>query len=42
MSKKNDKLQLCVDYRKLNNIIIKDKTLLLNISELQNKLLSIK
>ena len=38
MSKKNDELRLCIDYRKLNEIIIKDKTLLSNINELQNKL----
>ena len=37
-SKKNDKLRLCVDYQKLNVITIKDRTSLLNIEELQNKL----
>ena len=32
--KKNKKLRLCVDYRKLNVITIKDKYLLLNIGKL--------
>ena len=36
--KKNEKLHLCVDYRKLNEIIIKNRYLLSNINELQNKL----
>ena len=36
--KKNEKLRLCVDYRKLNEIIIKNRYSLLNINELQNKL----
>ena len=38
MSKKNENLRLCVDYRKLNEITIKDKTLLSNINEFQNRL----
>ena len=33
MSKKNNKLRLCVNYRKLNEIIIKDKILLSNINK---------
>ena len=37
--KKNGKLRLCVDYRKLNEIIIKNRYSLSNINELQNKLL---
>ena len=40
-SKKNDKLRLCVDYRKLNDITIKDKTLLSNINEFQDKLIDV-
>ena len=36
--KKNDKFCLCIDYRKLNDITIKNKYSLFNISELQNKL----
>jgi len=36
--KKNRKLRLCVDYRKLNAITIKNRYLLLNISELQDRL----
>ena len=36
--KKNETLRLCVDYRKLNEIIIKNRYSLLNINELQNKL----
>ena len=36
--KKNEKLHLCVDYRKLNEIIIKNRYSLLNINELQNRL----
>jgi hypothetical protein len=36
--KKNRKLQLCVDFRKLNNITIKNRYLLPNISELQDRL----
>ena len=36
--KKNKKLRLCVDYRKLNEIIIKNRYSLSNINELQDKL----
>ena len=36
--KKNDKFRLCVDYRKLNDITIKNKYSLFNINEFQNKL----
>ena len=36
--KKNEKLRLCVDYRKLNEITIKNRYSLPNISELQNRL----
>ena len=36
--KKNGKLKICVDYRKLNNIIVKNRYLLPNISELQDRL----
>ena len=36
--KKNDILWLCVDYQKLNNIIIKNHYSLLNINELQDHL----
>ena len=36
--KKNDKFRLYVDYQKLNDITIKNKYLLFNINELQNKL----
>ena len=36
--KKDEKLRLCVDYRKLNEIIIKNRYSLLNINKLQNKL----
>ena len=32
--KKDEKLRLCVDYRKLNTIMIKNKYLLLNIEKL--------
>jgi DNA mismatch repair protein MutH len=32
--KKNRKLRLCVDYQKLNDITIKNRYLLLNITEL--------
>ena len=38
VSKKNEKLRLCVDYRKLNEITIKNRYSLPNISELQNRL----
>ena len=40
--KKDETLRLCVDYRKLNNIIIKNRHLLSNINELQNRLFEIK
>ena len=40
--KKNDTFRLCVDYRKLNNITIKNRYSLLNINELRNKLTKIK
>ena len=40
--KKDSKLRLCVNYRKLNNIIIKNCYLLPNISELQDRLLGAK
>ena len=40
--KKNGKLKLYVDYRKLNVIMIKDKYLLLNIKKLQNYLNGVK
>ena len=36
-SKKNKKLRLCVDYWKLNDIMIKNKYSLFNIKELQNR-----
>ena len=36
--KKNDTFRLCVDYRKLNNITIKNRYSLFNISEFQNRL----
>ena len=36
VSKKNEKLWLCVDYRRLNNIIVKNSYLLSLISELQD------
>jgi hypothetical protein len=36
--KKNRKLQLCVNFRKLNNITIKNRYPLPNIRELQNQL----
>jgi len=36
--KKNGKLRMCVDYRKLNDITIKDRYPLPNISELQDRL----
>ncbi len=41
-SKKNDKLCLCVDYQKLNDITIKNRYSLFNISEFQNKLSNVK
>ena len=36
--KKNDKLHLCVDYRKLNDITIKNRYSLFNVNEIQDKL----
>ncbi len=41
-SKKNDILRLCVDYRKLNDITIKNRYSLLNINEFQNRLSNVK
>ena len=41
VSKKNEKFRLCVDYRKLNEITIKNRYSLLNIDELQNRLLKV-
>ena len=38
VSKTNKKFRLYVDYKKLNDITIKNKYLLSNINELQNKL----
>ncbi len=40
--KKNEELRLCVDYRKLNDITIKNRYSLSNISELQNRLSEVK
>ena len=40
--KKNEKFYLCVNYRKLNDITIKNQYSLFNINELQNKLQKIK
>ena len=40
--KKNKKLKLCVNYKKLNIIIIKNKYLFPNIRKLQNYLLEVK
>jgi len=40
--KKNEELRLCVDYQKLNDITIKNRYSLLNISELQNRLFEVK
>ena len=40
--KKNGKLRLCVDYRKLNEIIIKNWYSLFNIKELQDRLTDVK
>ena len=40
--KKNEKLRLYINYKKLNTITIKNKYLLLNIGELQNYLIGIK
>ena len=36
--KKNDKLRLIIDYRQLNEIIIKDRTLLPLITKMKNRL----
>ena len=38
ISKKNGKLRLISDYRQLNEIIIKDRTLLPLITEIKNRL----
>ena len=38
MLKKDKGLRLCVDYRKLNEITIKNRYSLLNIEELQDRL----
>jgi len=40
--KKDEELRLCVDYRKLNDITIKNRYSLPNISELQNRLFGVK
>ena len=40
--KKNKLFRLYVDYRKLNNIIIKNQYLLFNINKLKNKIIEIK
>jgi len=40
--KKNETFRLYVDYQKLNNITIKNRYLLFNISELQDRLFKIK
>ena len=37
MLKKNEELRLCVDYRKLNEITIKNRYSLFNIEELQDR-----
>ena len=36
--KKNDKLRLIIDYKQLNEITVKNKTLLLLITEIKNQL----
>ena len=36
--KKNGKLRLCVDYRQLNNIIVKNRYILLKIDELLDRI----
>ena len=41
-SKKNDKLRLCVDYRQLNNITVKNRYTLSLIFELQNRIEGVK
>ena len=40
--KKNNKLRLVIDYKQLNEITVKDKTLLLFITEIKNRLYKIK
>ena len=40
--KKDEKLRLYIDYRKLNTIIIKNKYPLPNIGEFQNHLIKVK
>ena len=40
--KKDEKLRLCVDYKKLNVITIKNKYLLSNIGKLQDRLIEVK
>jgi len=40
--KKDEELRLCVDYRKLNDITIKNRYSLPNISELQDRLSGVK
>ena len=40
--KKNETFRLCVDYRKLNNITIKNRYSLFNIKELQSRLNQVK
>ena len=40
--KKNEKLRLCVDYRKLNEITIKNRYSLFNIKEFQDRLINVK
>ena len=38
ISKKNGKLRLVINYRQLNEIIVKNRTLLLLITEIKNRL----
>ena len=38
VSKKNSKLRLVINYRQLNEITVKDRTLLLLITEIKNRL----
>ena len=42
ISKKDEKLRLCIDYRKLNAIMIKNKYPLSNIGKLQDHLTGVK
>ena len=42
VSKKDEKQRLCVDYKKLNNITIKNSYSLLLIEEIQNKIVDVK